>query len=228
MTLENGLAVFRRVEAVLFDLDGVLVDSTASIERAWRSWAKSSEVTWDRVLPHVHGRRAVETIRRVFPDMSADRIAAEADGVNALQVGDEHIAAVRGALEFIADLPARSWAVVTASPRDLALARLRYAGFVAPNVIVSAGDVKQGKPDPSCYLRAAERMGAEPSRCLVVEDAPSGVRAAKNAAMRCVALSTTHERAELDEADAVAGDLADFQIVPEDHAAFTVRLRSFG
>ena len=226
MISRNRAGVFLRVEAVLFDLDGVLVDSTASIERAWRSWAESSAVSWDRVLPHVHGRRAVETICQVFPEMSAERVRAEADAVNALQVRDPQIVAIRGALELLAAVPARSWAVVTASPAELALARLRYAGFTPPRIIVSAGDVDEGKPDPACYRLAARRIGAEPSKCLVVEDAPSGVRAAKSAGMRCLALLTTHRRAELEDADAAVGDLADIEIVAEDRQAFTVNVRS--
>jgi mannitol-1-/sugar-/sorbitol-6-phosphatase len=224
MTSAHERGVFSGVEALLFDLDGVLVDSTASIERAWRSWAETSAVAWESVLPHVHGRRAVETVSRVFPEMSPERVRAEADAVNALQVLDPRIDAVRGARELLATLPARAWAVVTASPADLALARLRYAGFTTPRVMVAAADVEVGKPDPACYLLAARRIGAEPSRCLVVEDAPSGVRAAKNAGMRCLALLTTHAPEDVASADAVIGDLAGIRIA-ENGVALTVDVR---
>lgn len=195
------------VEAVLLDLDGVMVHSAASIERAWRAWSSARGLPWREVEPHVHGRLAVDTIRALLPDLAGGEVEREARAVNDRQVRDtsdvEPVAGMRG---LVGALPDQSWAVVTACPRDLALSRIVAGGYPRPAALVTFEDVDRGKPDPQGYLLAAEKLGVEPSRCLVVEDSPAGVAAAKATGMAVVGLSTTHDTTELRDADAVVPD----------------------
>jgi sugar-phosphatase len=198
-----------RVEcaAVLFDLDGVLVDSTAYIERQWREWALFRGLDPQPFIRVCHGRRAIETIRLAAPQLDAE---AEVARFRA-QLLDEDIvlAALPGARELLAALSTARWAVVTSGARRSALARLAGAGLPAPSVLVSADDVRQGKPSPEGYLRAAELIGATPGACVVFEDAPPGIAAARAAGATVIALATTHPPEALAEAHAVAGSLAD-------------------
>ena len=192
--------------AVLLDLDGTLVDSAASVDRQWRRWAALHGLDPDVVAPAVHGRRGVEIIRHFAPQLDAERelrerlIPWEASDV-------EGNAAIPGAASLVAALPGDQWAVVTSGPPPVALARLRSVGLPVPHVLVSAEDVSRGKPDPEGYLLAARRLGATPEGCVVVEDAPVGVAAARAAGMRVVAVTTTHAAEALGEADVVVPDL---------------------
>jgi len=198
-----------RVEcaAVLFDLDGVLVDSTAYIERQWRDWAVASGLDPEPFLRVCHGRRAVETIRLAAPQLDAEaevaRFRAEAPDQDAI------LTSLPGARELLAALSAGRWAVVTSGARRFALARLAGAGLPAPPVLVSAEDVSQGKPSPEGYLRAAELVGAATADCVVFEDAPPGITAARAAGATVIGVATTHAPEALWEAHAVAGSLAD-------------------
>ncbi|HET7427773.1 MAG TPA: HAD-IA family hydrolase [Gemmatimonadales bacterium] len=191
--------------AVLFDLDGVLVDSTAFVELQWRRWAGARGLRPEPFLRVCHGRRALETIRIAAPDLDAE---AE---VRALVPDDEPEAAplepLPGAVRLLDALPPRTWAVATSGPRPTATSRLRRAGLPIPPVLVCAEDVTRGKPSPDAYLLAARELGVSPPDCLVVEDAPAGVQAARAAGMRVVGLTTTHQSEELD-ADACAASLA--------------------
>ena len=191
--------------AVLFDLDGVLVDSTAFVELQWRRWASARGLQPEPFLRVCHGRRALETIRIAAPDLDAE---AE---VRALAPEDEPDTApldpLPGAVRLLDALPPRTWAVATSGPRPTATARLRGAGLPVPPVLVCAEDVTRGKPSPDAYLLAARELGVSPPECLVVEDAPAGVQAARAAGMRVVGLTTTHPPDQLG-ADACAASLA--------------------
>ena len=196
--------------AVLFDLDGVLVDSTAYIERQWREWAMGKGLDPEPFLRYCHGRRAVETICLAAPELDA---RAEVDQFRERAVTDEvPLTAFPGARELLAALPERRWAVVTSGARRFALARLAGAGLPQPQVLVSAEDVREGKPSPEGYLRAAELIGAAASECLVLEDAPPGIEAARAAGATVVAVSTTHPPAALGGARLVLGSLADVHL----------------
>jgi sugar-phosphatase len=196
----------RRFEcsAILFDLDGVLVDSAAWIELQWQRWAERRGLDPAPFLRVCHGRRAVETIRLAAPGLDAEAEVARFDPA------DEAVAAplraVAGAERVLAALPAGSWAVATSGPRTTAVGRLRRAGLPVPDVLITAEDVRRGKPDPDVYLRAAEGLAVAPARCLVVEDAPAGLEAGRAAGMTTIALTTTHSAAELPAA-AHAADL---------------------
>ena len=200
-------------EAVLFDLDGTLVDSTAPIVRAWTRWALEEGVAEEalRAIP-THGRTSAELIADLVPP---DRVAAAVDRIDALEMATAgEVRTLPGAREAVTGLPPNRWAVVTSGNRRLALARLSAAGLTAP-ALVTADDVARGKPDPEPYLLGARRLGVDPRRCLVVEDAPSGLRAAQAAGMGTVAVTTTHRAEEL-EADAVIGALDAIRVVASD------------
>jgi mannitol-1-/sugar-/sorbitol-6-phosphatase len=190
--------------AVIFDLDGVLVDSTSYIEEQWRRWAASKGLAPERFLEVCHGRRAVETIR-----LAAPHLDAEAEVAAFVPPNDDNtpLAPTEGAAELLKLLPPRSWAVATSGPKAGAVERLRRAGLPIPTVLVGAEDVVRGKPSPDVYLEAARRLGMAPADCVVVEDAPAGIEAGRAAGMRVIALTTTHPIGQLC-ADASAESLA--------------------
>ena len=192
--------------ALLFDLDGVLADSTANVERHWSDWAKRVGVDPAWLLPRVHGRRAIDTIRSVRPELDAEAELAQLVRVESTDTTG--IVALPGAATLLAQLPADGWAVVTSGVRSVALARLRAANLPAPKVLVTADVIAQGKPDPEGYLEGAHRLGLAPAECIVVEDAPAGAEAARRGGMRLLAVTTTHAAAALEPADLVVPDLS--------------------
>ncbi len=175
------------IEAVLFDMDGTLVDSDAAVERAWAVWAGEYGVDTAAVLAVAHGAPAERTVRLVRPDLDPDAVAAAAARQLELQYDDlSDVVPTTGALELLAGL-ALPWAVVTSADVRLAKARLGAAGIEAP-VLVTVDDISAGKPDPEGYLRGAELLGVAPGRCLVVEDAEVGVTAGRAAGATVAAL----------------------------------------
>jgi mannitol-1-/sugar-/sorbitol-6-phosphatase len=188
--------------AIVFDLDGVLLDSTEATERAWRRWADERGIEPGGFLPTIHGRPSREVIGEHAPELDA---AAEARRLDALEEAGE-LKAFDGALECIELAQQGPWAIVT-SGDGRAGARLRDAGLPVPEVLVTADDVTNGKPDPEPYARAAEALGVAPGECVVVEDAPAGITAAKRAGMRVIAVTTTYDADALGEADVVVGSM---------------------
>src|SRR5215207_3538889 len=210
-TGDESLKTFE-CEAILFDLDGVLVDSTAVVTRTWRDWAKEKGLDAERILEVAHGRRAAEVVRLFAPDLDAD---VEARELERIEVEDlEGVLEIKGARELLASLPPDGWTVVTSGTRFIAEKKLEHVGLPVPNRIVTAEDVEKGKPDPEAYLKGAEALGVRPEACLVVEDAPSGIRSAKAAGMRVIAVATTHHPEDLTGADAVAGSLTRIRVTP--------------
>jgi mannitol-1-/sugar-/sorbitol-6-phosphatase len=195
----------RRVSAVLFDLDGVLVESREATERVWVEWAAKHQINQADLRSAMHGVRSADVIRALRPDLDA---AEQADQVERQQAEDtDGLLAIPGAAAALRALKGDRIAVVTSGTRSLALARLAAVGIEPPDVIVFAGDVERGKPDPEGYLTAARRLGADPAEALVVEDAPPGIEAAKAAGMATVAVPSTHAPEELGRADIVLGSL---------------------
>jgi len=191
--------------ALLFDLDGVLADSTPSVTRAWSAWALRVGLDPDELLPTVHGRRAVETIRRVRPELDAE---AELASLVADETTDnDDTEEIPGARALVSGLPSGSWAIVTSGLREVATARLVAARIPIPPVMITAESIERGKPDPDCYLKGAEALGISPIDCVVVEDAPIGATAARAAGMRLIALTTTHRAEQLEPADLILPDL---------------------
>jgi sugar-phosphatase len=201
---------------ILFDLDGVLVDSAAYVEQQWRRWASARGLRPEPFLRVCHGRRALETIR-----MAAPHLDAEAEVKALVPVEDaatEAIGPLAGALRLLNALPAGTWAVATSGIRPVATARLRRAGLPVPPVLVCAEDVARGKPSPDAYVQAARSLGLPPEECLVIEDAPAGIQAARAAEMAVIALTTTHSVDQL-AADACAESLLGVHLGRVDRAA---------
>ena len=196
--------------AILFDLDGVLVDSTTAIVRHWRAWAEAQGLEAAKVLAVVHGRRTVEVLQLMAPHLDAP---AEAKVIEERVSRDEDgISAAPGALELLESLPADRWCVVTSGTRALARARLELARLPLPRVLVGADDVKRGKPHPEPYWKGARLLGVEARQCLVVEDAPAGLEAAHAGGMKAIGISSTFPAYELKPADAVIERLAQIRV----------------
>jgi sugar-phosphatase len=181
----------RAFGAFLFDMDGTILSSIAATERVWGNWARGHRLDLERFLPTIHGVRASETIGRL--NLPGIDIQAEAAALLAAELEDlEGIVPIEGALAFLASLPSDRWAVVTSAPRELARRRLAAAGLPLPPLMVAGEDVARGKPDPECFLLAAERLGQQPQDCLVFEDAIAGIRAAEAAGMSVAVVTATH------------------------------------
>jgi len=196
LTISDGSA--HRVvtcEALLFDMDGTLVDSSHCVERTWRSWAERHRLDLEALLAISHGRQNYETIRLIAPQLETPEELAFL--VRAEEECREGIAAVPGARALLDSLAPANWAVVTSAWRTLAELRLKCAGLPLPEVLVTADDVSRSKPHPDGYLAAASRLGVAPSACVVVEDAPAGVEAARAAGMPVIGITTTFPRAQL-------------------------------
>ena len=179
---------------MLFDLDGVLVDSTPAVARVWSWWAKQHGFDPDETVRIAHGRPSIATIRELLP--SADHEAENCE-VERREIEDvEGVIPLPGALELLKALPPDRWAIVTSCTKRLAYVRIRAAGLPEPKHIVTSDDITRGKPDPEPYLKGARAISFAPADCIVIEDAPAGIRAGKAAQMRVVALQTT-ERDEL-------------------------------
>ena len=197
-------------DVVLFDLDGVLVDSTAVVVKTWRVWAEKRGFDAERILQFAHGRKAAETIRAISSDLDPD---VEVEVLERLETENlEGVLEVEGAGELLGSLPSDGWTVVTSGTRALAEGRMTHLALPMPERFVTADDVSEGKPHPEAYLKGAEILKARPEACVVVEDAPSGIRAARAAGMRVVALATTYPVEGLHEADVVAPALANISV----------------
>lgn len=193
-------------EALLFDNDGTLISSMESVYRCWRRLAQEYGITAEEFARvELHGRPAAEIIADMLP---AERVAEAVARIEELEVSDVAggVVLLPGTRELLASLPPERWAVVTSAGRRLAEARLAEVGIDA-KMLIAADDITRGKPDPEPFLLAAEKLGVDPARCVVFEDAPAGLTAGRAAGMTTVALATTHTAGEL-FADVVVKDLS--------------------
>ncbi|CAO3433750.1 HAD-IA family hydrolase [Azospirillum endophyticum] len=199
-------------DAVLFDMDGTVLNSIKAAERIWTAWALRHGIDIEAFLPTIHGVRAVETIRRLaLPGVDPE---AEAEAITLAEIEDvEGIEEIAG---FLATLPPDRWAIVTSAPRALALRRIAAAGLPVPPLLVGAEDVVRGKPAPDCFQLAAERLGTTADRCLVVEDSPAGIAAAVSAGASVLVITATHHAAAgaaaVDAAHAAIRDYRDLAV----------------
>lgn len=196
--------------AILFDLDGVLVDSTRAVDREWREWGERKGVDGDAIMAIAHGVRTIEVIRRVAPHLDAE---AEASAIENHEAGDQRgVTVMPGAADLLRTIPEGRWGVVTSGSRLLATNRLRYCGLPVPKVLVTSDDVTHGKPHPEPYLKGAAQLGFNPADCLVIEDAPAGIESARAAAMKVIGITSTYAAAKLRDADAVIGRLLEIRV----------------
>jgi sugar-phosphatase len=187
-------------QAILFDLDGVLIDSTPAVARVWRRWALEHAFDPDTVVSVAHGRPSRTTIRELLPDSDID---AEDREVERREMEDiEGVVLLPGAQRLLNSLPQERWTIATSCTRPLAEVRLRTAGLPIPKKMITSSDVKIGKPHPEPYQKAASILGFAVSDCIVVEDAPAGVRAGKAAGARVIGFPTTMAVHDLESAGA--------------------------
>lgn len=196
--------------AILFDLDGVLCDSTRQVDREWREWAARKGVDGDAVMAIAHGVRTIEVIRRVAPQLDAE---VEAAAIENHEAGDQTgVVVMPGAIELVKMIPRGRWGVVTSGSRLLAQNRLRHCGLPVPDVLVTSDDVTNGKPHPEPYLQGAERIGVPPAECLVIEDAPAGIESARAGGMKVIGMASTYGAEKLREANAVVPGFARIRV----------------
>lgn len=182
--------LFEPLEALLFDMDGTLVETTQAVERCWRAWAKDHDVDIRRVLEICHGRQSRTTIKEVAPHLDTEAAAQDLLRRELDEKGG--VQPIFGAKEFLEALGDRPWTVVTSAARPLALHRLKLAGLPVPEHMVTAEDVAHGKPHPSCFLLGAERLGAAAIRTLVLEDSLAGLEAGRKAGMQTLQICASH------------------------------------
>jgi sugar-phosphatase len=210
--IKKSMAIFR-CSAILFDLDGVLIDSTRSVDRQWRAWAREQGIDEEKVIAIAHGVRAIEVIRAVAPHLDAE---AELRKLESREADDRvDVAVMPGAIDLVNTIPDGRWGVVTSGTRDLAAARLRLGGLRVPKVLVTAEDVANGKPHPEPYLRGAKLLGVKPQECLVIEDAPAGIRSAHAGGMKVVGFASTYKKEKLGEADAAVDGFEELSVAVE-------------
>lgn len=182
--------------ALLFDMDGVLIDSTPAVARVWASWAQEHGYDPDEVVRKAHGRPSISTVRDYLPNGDHE---AENRVIEQREIDDmEGVVPLPGAFELLSALPLDRWAIVTSCTRPLAEARLKAAGLPRPRTFVTSTDVTHGKPAPEPYIKGAEMLGFKSVDCVVVEDAPAGIRAGKDAGSRVIGLRTMLSDAELE------------------------------
>jgi sugar-phosphatase len=202
--------------AILFDMDGVLINSTPAVARVWRQWAMERGLDPEAVVGRAHGRPSLATVREFLPHADHEDENRE---VERREIADlEGVVALPGAVELLDWLPDHQWAIVTSCTRRLAEVRLQAAGLPRPYCFVTSNDITNGKPAPDPYRKGAEKLGFAPEDCVVVEDVPAGVQSGRAAGSRVIALSTTVGPLELKKAGAdwVLRDCGDISRVAND------------
>lgn len=195
--------------AVLFDLDGTLVDSTKVVGRIWGEWARRQGLDPDWVMHIAHGQRTYDSVKIVAPYLTVEEQHQAFKDIEGREIVEtDGLVVFEGGKQLLESLPPNRWTIVTSGTRLLAEARLRAAGLPVPERMITADDVENGKPHPEPYLKGAEILGVAPETCIVIEDAPSGIRSAQAASMKAIAVPTTYAIQDLQHADVIAPDLA--------------------
>lgn len=207
-------------EALIFDLDGVLVDSEDAVEQRWRYWAERRDIPFEEVEAVYHGRPMAEVIREVAPHLDAEAETEEMNDVTT--AAPDTLQAFDGAKQLLDDLPEARWTIATSGRRRTATNRLSQVGLPIPDTLVTADDIEKGKPAPDPYLLAADRLGVEPAHCVVLEDAPAGVEAAQRAGAHVIGVATATPPDELAPADGIVWSVADVHVEPTGHGSLHV------
>lgn len=198
------------VQGLLFDMDGILVSSLDSVERSWVKWGNMRGVDGAKALKTAHGKRAIETIRLLRPDLNdLEELAI----IEQIEIDDtEGLSVLPGIPELLQSLPAGSWTVCTSATKRLARLRMEHVGLVPPTQFITADMVEHGKPHPEPYLRGAALLGFAPEHCLVFEDAPAGCMAGKAAGCTVIATLFSHTAEQLAMADYRLKSLEDVRV----------------
>jgi mannitol-1-/sugar-/sorbitol-6-phosphatase len=206
-------------KALLFDLDGVLVDSTPAVTRVWSQWAREHGLDPEETVHRAHGRPSISTIRELLPDVDHEAENREVERREILDT--DGVIPLPGVVELLTSLPAHRWTIVTSCTKPLADVRIRTAGISPPNRLITARDITRGKPDPQPYLKGAALLGLAPEDCVVIEDASAGVRAGKAAGARVIAVQSTETNDLLIEmgADWIVKDCGSLQLEESSHQA---------
>lgn len=186
--------------ALLFDMDGVLIDSTPAVARVWRRFALEHGLDPNEVVRRAHGRPSITTLRHYFPTANHEEMNHELERQEMEDL--DGVVPLPGSVKLLSSLPAERWTIVTSATHPLAEVRLRTAGLPVPKRIVTANDIENAKPHPEPYLKAAASLGFSASECIVVEDVPAGIQSGKAAGARVIAFPTTVGRPELASAGA--------------------------
>lgn len=205
-------------DAVLFDLDGTLVDSYADAEDCWGEWAESVGLGDTFDLARFYGQKRSDIVRTLLPRLPEREIEAHAEAVRlAERARVAKVVALPGAFETLTSLPPRRWGIVTSNDTEVARARLTSAGLPVPRIIVSADNVSHPKPHPEGFLLGAEKLGFAPARIAGIDDSPIGIAAARDAGMTAIAVRFRHDEDELASAHAIAKGVGsiDFRQVPD-------------
>jgi sugar-phosphatase len=209
-------------KAVLFDMDGTLVDSTPVVERAWSSWAARHGIPLEAVLQFSHGRPTIDTLEHFLPGRDHYDELKGLEHFEETQL--EGILPVPGASQVVQAVQYKPWAVVTSARRSLAEARIRAAGLTLPKVMIPVDEIRSGKPNPEGFLRAAELLGIVPEECVVFEDTRPGIEAGLNAGMQVVGLLTTLATDQLRHQPLIR-DFRDVVIQSDDSEGLRIELR---
>ena len=188
---------------VLFDLDGTLVNSKPAVERAWIQLATEAKIPFEKMVG-LHGIPAEQSLRMLLPDRNEEEILHWVNRIEYLEATDTNgVVAIEGAIDLLNLLEDKEipWTIVTSCTIPLALSRIKAARIPYPKNSVTFNDVQKGKPFPDPFLLGAKRLGLDAKNCLVVEDAPAGVKAGKSAGCTVAAILTSHEKHQLIEAD---------------------------
>jgi sugar-phosphatase len=213
-----------RCAALLFDLDGVLINSTPAVARVWSLWAIEHGFNPDQVVASAHGRPSLTTVREYLPNSNHE---AENREVERREIADlEGVVPLPGALDLLASLPPDRWTIVTSCTRPLAEVRIKAAGLPLPKKMITSNDITHGKPHPEPFLKGASVLGYPPENCIVFEDVPAGVRAGKSAGARVIAFTTTVQEPALREvgADWILKNCADVRLL-DHHKELTLELK---
>ncbi len=210
-------------EAILFDLDGVLVDSIAVVQRHWTRWADANDISYEELKSVAFGLTSTEVVALLAPHLDAE---AEGRRMQAAEAADtDGLVIFPAAGPLLRSLPDGRWAVATSGDRATATTRLTFGELPIPDVFVTAGDVAQGKPHPEPYLKAAAALGYNAKDCVVIEDTPAGIRAGLLAGAEVIGVASTHARAELAMADVVVDDLGALDVSVGEDGRLAIRFR---
>jgi mannitol-1-/sugar-/sorbitol-6-phosphatase len=202
-----------RCSALLFDMDGVLINSTPAVARVWHKWAIEHGFNPEEVVSRAHGRPSLTTVREYLPGADHERENRE---VERREIEDlEGVVPLPGSLDLLAKLPEERWTIVTSCTRPLAEVRIKAAGLPLPTRMITSNDITQGKPRPEPYVKAATLLGFPSAECIVVEDVPAGIQSGKAAGARVIAFTTTVQSSDLRQAGAdwILNNCADIRLI---------------